>query len=123
MRRRFPRAILPPDITDAGWEHGDASFEAALQRCQQVAVLLTETFHADTQIIMVTHGGFASVLLQTLLEISPAAPAWFAMDNCAITRLRIVPDQERWGWPPLFPPVGVEVVFMNDSSHLHPCPR
>jgi broad specificity phosphatase PhoE len=118
LQRRFPQAILPASITDDGWEHGDPSFEAVIQRCQHVISMLKERFKPDDQVVMVAHGGLANALLHTILRISSTMPYWFAMDNCAISRVRLVPEQDRWGWPPLFPTAEAEIVYWNDVSHL-----
>ncbi len=118
LQRRFPHAVLPASITNEGWEHGDTSLEAITLRCQHVIQTLKERFASDAQVIIVTHGGFANALLQTLLQISPTTPCWFAMDNCGISRVRLVADQEQVGWPPLYPAVGTEIACVNDVSHL-----
>ena len=122
LQHRFPQAVLPASITDNGWAHGDRSFEAVVVRCQHVITMLHERFKSDDQVVMVTHGGFVNALLLTILRISPTTPYWFAMDNCGFSRVRFVPEQERYGWPPLFPPVEVEIVYLNDVSHLTAVP-
>ena len=118
LQQRFPHAVLPASITDNGWEHGDPSVDAVVLRCQHVRTMLQERFTADDHVVMVTHGGFVNALLHTLLRISPTSPAWFAMANGGFSPVRLVPEQERAGWPPLFPPVAAEIVYWNDVSHL-----
>jgi broad specificity phosphatase PhoE len=119
LLRRFPRVVLPADITEDGWEHGgDNSYPAFSARCATVARLLTSRFVPDDRVVVVGHGGCLNYVLHALLGIPAAAPVWFQMELGAISTLRLVPERERrQGWP-LYPPVGVELLNLNDRSHL-----
>jgi len=50
-------------------------------------------------VVVVTHGGVTTYLLQAILGIPPAAPRWFDTAHCALTRVRLVPEGEGWDWP------------------------
>jgi broad specificity phosphatase PhoE len=119
LLRRFPRAVLPAAITEDGWEHGgDDRYPEFYARCAAVASLLEARFTPDDRVVVVGHGGCLNYVLHALLGIPVEAPVWFAMDLGAISTLRLVPERERRrGWP-LYPPVGVEVLSLNDRSHL-----
>ncbi len=118
LLRRFPRAILPPSIAADGWDHGGDTYESFFARCQDVLRLLSARFGAESRVVIVAHGGCLNYLLHALLGIPPPAPTWFQMEHCAISAIRLVPEPERRrGWP-LYPAVGVEVLSLNDVSHL-----
>lgn len=118
LQQRFSCAVFPPSITEDGWDHGGDSYDGVFARAQQVASYLWEAFCPDDKVALVTHGGFANYLLHILLQIPSARPCWFELENCSITRLRLVPQSERNRWPPLYPPVEIEVLSMNDVGHL-----
>lgn len=120
--RRFPRANLPNSITNEGWFHpGDETYAAFCARAERALRRIESTFaHAD-HVVVVTHGGLASSLLNTILQISPATPQWFELQNASITHVYLVPDpqQERFGGGyVLYPPVRAEVQSVNDTTHL-----
>lgn len=119
LLRRFLRVVLPPDITEDGWEHGgDNRYPEFYARCSTVARLLETRFAPDDRVVVVGHGGCFNAVLHALLGIPVEAPVWFQMDLGAISTVRLVPEQEqRRGWP-LYPPVGVELLSLNDRSHL-----
>lgn len=118
FQRRFPRASLPPDVTPDGWGHGGDTYDRFFARCQEAACRLEAQFASSDRVAVVGHGGCLNYLVHALLGISPAAPTWFEMDNGAISRVRLVPESERrQGWP-LYPPVAVEVLSLNDTDHL-----
>lgn len=124
LLRQFPCAVLPDDITTQGWDHGGDTYESLFARCQATLHRIQAQFGPDDRVAMVTHGGFGNYLLHAILGIAPATPQWFDMDNCAIHRVRFVPNpsRERPNWP-LYPPVKVEILRLNDVSHLTSAPR
>jgi len=119
LLRRFPRAMLPPEIGADGWDHGgDNGFEAFFARCAAAAAALRSRFDAEARVAVVGHGGCLNYMLHALLGIPPTAPVWFQLDCCSVSRVRLVPAAERrQGWP-LYPPVDVELLALNDVSHL-----
>jgi broad specificity phosphatase PhoE len=125
LLRRFPAANLPDSMADSGWSHpGDQTYAMFCARAQGVLRRIEATFgHAD-RVVVVTHGGLGSLLLNTILQIPPATPQWFKLQNASITHVHLVPDsqQERWGGGyVLYPPVRAEVRAVNDTAHLRPC--
>ena len=119
LRRRFPRAVLPAALTEDGWEHGgDNHYPEFSARCATVARLLEVRFAPDDRVVVVGHGGCLNSVLHALLGIPAAAPVWLQMDLGAISTLRLVPERERLQCWPLYPPVGVELLGLNDRSHL-----
>jgi len=118
LERRFPRPILPPGIAPDGWDHGGDTSYRFYVRCHDVARRLEGRFAPTDRAALVAHGGCLNYLLHALLGLLSEAPAWFEMDNGAISRVRLVPERDRrLGWP-LYPPVAVEVLSLNDTSHL-----
>jgi broad specificity phosphatase PhoE len=115
LQQRFPRALLPASILDAGWEHpGDTTYESFLARATSVFQTLKTRFSSQDRVIIVTHGGFANALLHTVLHIAPPMPQWFDLDNGSLSHIRLVaePKKERPNWP-LYPPVHAEVLCIN----------
>lgn len=120
LQQRFPRAVLPLSMTDAGWEHGgDRSYAHFVARAEQVLRAIREHFGPDDRVVIVTHGGFANYLLHAILHIPATTPRWFELANGSISHVRLVPDpaKERPNWP-LYPPVDAEVLRVNDAGHL-----
>jgi broad specificity phosphatase PhoE len=117
LQRCYPRADLPATISENGWCHGDESIQAIHARCRHVAQLVAERFASNDCVVMVTHAGFSSYLLHTVLGMPFTTPCWFEMHNCAISHLHFVPKYRRTTWP-FYPPVAVEILSINDSSHL-----
>src|SRR5205085_6528212 len=64
---------LPEECTEEGWWHHGPEDEPALySRARRAADhLLTEHQKAGHRILLVTHGGFGSALLDVLLGLSP----------------------------------------------------
>lgn len=94
----LPDAILPAEVTDAGWYNpmlGQETLERAAWRAEQVAIKLRRqavTAPATERIALVTHGGFSSLLLSALLAIPFDGPVFFHHDNTGITWVRLRAD-------------------------------
>lgn len=119
IQTQFPHAVLPDDIGDVGWQHGDASYAALWARSEAVVARVREQGAQYDHVVLVTHGGCANYLLHVLLGLVPTQPRWFELDNGSVSRLRFVPNPqaERPDWP-LYPPISVEVHTLNDTKHL-----
>jgi len=120
LQQRFPRAVLPPSMTDTGWDHGgDHSYGHFVARAEQVLQTIRAHFSPADHVVIVTHGGFANYLLHALLHIPTTTPQWFELANGSISHIRLVPEpaKERPNWP-LYPPVDTEVLSINDVHHL-----
>lgn len=124
LLRRFPAARLPDCIGEDGWEHGGEDYAAVCARAEALIARLASSFDAEDRIGLITHRGLANHLVQALLGTDPAEPVWFELINTGLTHLRIVPDPaaERPNWP-LYPPVRVEVLALNDAGHLRELER
>ena len=119
LLQRFPCVLLSPSIAADSREYGGDTYEGVFVRCEQIQYRLKERFAADAQVVAITHGGFANYFLHTLLHIAPTTPKWFEIANCAVSKVRFVPnpEQERPNWL-LFPPVPIKILSVNDTSHL-----
>jgi probable phosphoglycerate mutase len=119
LQAAFPRAVLADTITEQGWCHGDAHYDALWERCQAVIDRIRQDFTDHDHIVVVTHGGCANYLLHMLLGIARHAPQWFELANGSITRIRLIadPQAERPDWP-LYPAIPVEIKSVNDCAHL-----
>ena len=120
LLQRFPLAILPPSITSEGWEHGGDTQDRMFERCHQILNKLQERFAFGDTIVLVLHGGMLTYFFHTLLHISPKTPAWFEIAYGAISRVRLVSQEKQQAHLPLYPCMEVEVLSINDTSHLHP---
>ncbi len=117
LAARFPLSVLPAGVAGDGWDHGGDTPVSLTGRAARIATLLAARCAPDDRAIVVSHGGIVNYLLHVLLGVPSSAPVWFEMDNGAITALRLVPEPERRDWP-LYPPVAVELLTLNDVAHL-----
>ena len=117
LQERFPRALLPPEMTAEGWEYPHDTRASFRARCQATLDRIQARFTPADQVVVVCHGGIATYLLHALLQIPPETPSWFALDYCGITVVRLIPEHEQQSWP-LYPPFAVEVMRLNDTAHL-----
>ena len=78
-------------------------------RCKRVLEKLA-LLPRDSQVAMISHGGFGNYFLHSVLGLSFKQPIWFELANGSISHIRFVPNpkDERPDWP-LYPPVNVEV--------------
>lgn len=115
---RFPLAVLPATITPDGWNHGGDTQESMFERCRQIINLVRQRFKPNDTIVVVTHGGMLTYLFHVLLQISPLTPSWFDITYGAINHVRFVPEEKQRAYLPLYPRMEVEVLSINDISHL-----
>lgn len=118
LLRRFPLAVLPSTIEPDGWDHGGDTQESMFERCRQILNILLERFRPDDTIVAVSHGGMLTYFFHVLLQISPRTPSWFEINYGAINRVRFVPEEQQKAYLPLYPRMEVEVLSINDISHL-----
>ena len=106
---RFPATRLPAGVTEAGWYDpacGFESWELARVRAERVAAQLRAWVDPDDRILMVTHGGFSSLLLGALFSVPTTARLFFHHDNTGITRVRFRADGQ------------VSLRYQNRVTHL-----
>lgn len=119
LQKRFPNALLPHEITNEGWQHGNDTYEGMFTRSHRVVQRLQSAFAPTARVALVTHGGIGNYLLHVLLQIAPTTPQWFEMVNCAISHVQMIPVSEQTNWP-LYPPAHTHVRSVNDTAHLQP---
>jgi broad specificity phosphatase PhoE len=122
LQQRFPRAVLPASMLEAGWEHpGDKTYVSFLARAMSVLQEIKIRFAHQDRVVVVTHGGFANALLHTILQIAPTTPQWFELANGSLSHIRLIPEpeKERPNWP-LYPPVQAEVLCVNRVTSGNP---
>ncbi len=114
-----PKAVLPDELTEAGWLHKTPNNQEFIARCERVVVDLKQRFTHDDRIAVVTHGIVGSHLIHFFLGIPLQQQQWFELSNGSISALRLVANSiaERPNWD-LLPPVTVEVYCVNERSHL-----
>jgi broad specificity phosphatase PhoE len=122
LQQRFPNIILPPEITEEGWQHGDDTYEKMFARSHQIVQRLQNEFVPTARVALVTHGGIGNYLLHALLHIAPTTPHWFEMANCAISHVQMIPLAEQTNWP-LYPPAYTHILRINDTTHLRSRPQ
>ncbi len=94
MAEQFPTVRLSPEVTEDGWWNRQRETEEEWQeRAARVATELRDRYAGtDEHIGLVTHGGFAAVLLYTLLGYTWPPTVIFLHLNTAITRLDFTRD-------------------------------
>lgn len=118
LQRHFPLAHLPETMGEQEHSYEADTQENMLRRCQIVLDRLQTRFTADDTIAIVSHGGLITYLLHVLLDIPATSPCWFDLNYAAITHVRLIPQEKQRAYPPVYPAMRVEIVSVNDCSHL-----
>ena len=89
MAAQFPTIRLTPEVTEEGWWNRERETEEEwLERAGRVAAELQERYAAtDERLGLVTHGGFAAMLLYALIRHTKPRNVILSHLNTAITRL------------------------------------
>ena len=89
LAAQFPTIRLSPEVTEEGWWNRQRETEEEwLERAARVAAELRERYAAtDERIGLVTHGGFAAMLLYALIGHTKARNVILPHLNTAMTRL------------------------------------
>ena len=97
LESRYPSVALPDECTEEGWWTGVEEHEEALyERAARAAVWLRERHEAtDDRVLLVTHGGFGSALVSTLLGLPPCGYMRFGQANCGYTIVDVEPGLVR----------------------------
>ncbi len=78
-----------------------------------------ESFGDGDVVLVVSHGGITNYLLQAAVGTPDPARVFFVLGFCSVCHLRLTgngpPLRENW---PLYPIPEVEVVTIDDTSHL-----
>jgi probable phosphoglycerate mutase len=115
----FPKGLFPETITANGWAYGGDTHERMILRAQEVIRTLlnnSTTSTREARIVVITHGFMINYLLHSLLEIRPTTLHWFEHQNCGITRIRIIPKEEKHHYEG-YPPVGIEIYQVNQIAY------
>lgn len=118
LRTEFPNTQFSEEVTEEGWHHGNDFYDDWEIRCKRVLEKLA-LLPQNSQVAMITHGGFGNYFLHSVLGLSFKQPIWFELANGSVSHLRFVPNpkDERPNWP-LYPPVSIEVHSINTIAHL-----
>jgi broad specificity phosphatase PhoE len=89
LESRYPGVALPEECTEEGWwHHGREDRDQLYTRARQAAdYLRSHHEQAGHRVLLVTHGGFGSALLDIFLGLPPCDYARFEQRNCAFSRL------------------------------------
>jgi broad specificity phosphatase PhoE len=97
LTARYPHIILPDECTEEGWwHHGWEDGEALYDRARRMAADLRALHEeARDRVLLVTHGGFGSALLDVLLGLPAAGYQRFDQHNCAFSHISVRPNATR----------------------------
>jgi broad specificity phosphatase PhoE len=111
MAQDFPKAIIPEQVTSEGWRFGELeSLEQAYDRAKRIVSQIEALYaHTDERVVVVSHGGFGSYIMDAFLKL-PFCDYTdfirvFGFYNASITMLEITPKMLR-------------VCFLDYTAHL-----
>lgn len=107
LQSRFPRLVIPPEVSEAGWWNRDfEKKEERLPRGQRVVQRLLELHGGtDDRVALVSHGGFYNYFLCAALGLPRSQDFWFVSNNTGISRLDITDGS-------------VDVIYLNRTGFL-----
>ncbi|NUM48918.1 MAG: histidine phosphatase family protein [Anaerolineales bacterium] len=92
----FPRVILPADFNPAGWWNRphEPQTDVPARARRVLKFIRKQHLGTDDRVLIVTHGGFINLFLDTLLGVTPkraiknlANEQWFVTNNTALARI------------------------------------
>ncbi len=96
----YPRLVLPDHFREGGWWNRPfESYELRRPRARRVLQeLLNRHDGTSDRVVFVSHGGFYNHFMAVLLGLPDTATVdpprlWFAINNCAITRIDFEGDE------------------------------
>jgi 2,3-bisphosphoglycerate-dependent phosphoglycerate mutase len=90
----YPNLVLPESMNPQGWWNRDYElpeerFERAHRALRKILALHGGS---EDRVGIVSHGGFYTLFLKTLLGIKEQEPCWFQLNNTGITRINFSQD-------------------------------
>jgi len=109
FRSRYPKFILPEEISASGWWNRPYEMDEELfPRARRVIDrILVQHGGTEDGVALVSHGGFFNIFMIALLGLDATTDIWFTMNNVGITRIDILPNR-------------VKVVYTNRLDFLPP---
>jgi broad specificity phosphatase PhoE len=114
----WPGLCLDEGITDVGWWTPYDDFEPMEKVYGRAATAIGQIrerhAHGET-LAIVTHGGFGTALIATILGLTPPSDDVFLFNNCGISRVDFRREHD-----PEDPARGVRLYYHNLTAHLTP---
>lgn len=99
FEENYSNVVLPDHLNEGGWWNRPFErFEERVARGQKlVQDLIARHGGTDDRVAMVSHSGFYNFVMAAVLNqsISHSMPAWFVLNNTAITRIDFADDRTR----------------------------
>jgi 2,3-bisphosphoglycerate-dependent phosphoglycerate mutase len=108
LAEHFPQLILPETVGEEGWwnrgfEHDP---DRPVRATRFYLELLARHGGTDDRVAVVSHGGFYTLFMHTILGLPAEERTWFVMNNAAISRVDLGNRNV--------------IVYMNQTYHLPP---
>jgi probable phosphoglycerate mutase len=116
LLRGFPKAVFEDSFEAAGWDHGEETYESALERGASALIALRTRHKPTDRVVVATHGAFGCYMLRELLKVPRSLSVWFRMNNCGISRIEFPSSAAE-------PADGsgavlAEIICVNEIAHL-----
>ena len=103
---RFPRTIVPPEMSEPWWPPRAEEETDAYARASRVEAFLRARYEAtDKHVMVVSHGTFGAILISTILGALPCGYTRFSQRNACVSQIEMLPGR-------------VKLRYLNDVSHL-----
>jgi 2,3-bisphosphoglycerate-dependent phosphoglycerate mutase len=94
FEEHYPQLVLPEEVRQGGW--WNRPFEDRSQRPSRARRVYRDLVErhgtTDDRVALVSHGGFYNYLMTAILGLPSVDDQWFAMNNCAITRIDLTDE-------------------------------
>ncbi|BCL79778.1 histidine phosphatase family protein [Ktedonobacteria bacterium brp13] len=114
----YPSARFTATFDDQPPFYAIDTEESMLARSREAIRLLQARSTADDTVVLVTHGGFISYFMHTILQMTPGSFSYFKVAFASITHLRYYIPEPRKGLPPVYPARTLDVLSVGDTIHL-----
>jgi len=107
FQAHYPSLVLPAGVSEDGW--WNRAFEEHEERPVRAQRALRELLErhgdSDDRVAWISHGGFFSLFMRTVLNLPDGEGVWFGMNNSAITRFDFEAGR-------------IQVQYLNRLDHL-----